>query len=121
MTGTSGSTHLRLPLRVRMAAFLFLGVAFGASVPFVLASLERNGELPMTFEFQSMAGPVPRFQGGARRSSCARIGGLCLPRSQQDQQTSQGEQREAEKRDRPAPPDPAVDDEDRRVDCEDQR
>jgi hypothetical protein len=51
MTATSASTHVRLPLTVRVAAlmFLFLGVAFGASVPFVLAYLERNGELPMTF------------------------------------------------------------------------
>lgn len=59
MTGTSDSTHLRLPLTVRVAAllFLFLGVAFGASVPFVLAHLDRYGELPMTFGVRSMAGP----------------------------------------------------------------
>ena len=38
MTGTSDAPRLRLPLTVRVAAslFLFLGVAFGASVPFVL-------------------------------------------------------------------------------------
>jgi hypothetical protein len=54
MTGTGDSTHHRPPLTVRVAAFLFLflGVAFGASVPFVLAYLERNGELPMTFWFR---------------------------------------------------------------------
>lgn len=41
MAGTSDSTHLRLPPTVRVAAFLFLfhGVAFGASVPFVVAHL----------------------------------------------------------------------------------
>ena len=63
MTGTSDSTHLRLPPTVRVAAllFLFLGVAFGASVPFVLAYLERNGELPMTFGFRSMAGPFEQL------------------------------------------------------------
>ena len=63
MTGTSASTHLRLPRTVRVAAFLFLflGVAFGASVPFVLAYLERTGELPMTFWFRSMAGPFEQL------------------------------------------------------------
>ena len=63
MTGTSDSTYLRLPLTVRVAAllFLFLGVAFGASVPFVPAYLERNGELPMTFWFRSMAGPFEQL------------------------------------------------------------
>ncbi len=63
MTGTNDSTNLRLPLAVRVAAlpFLFLGVSFGASVPFVLAYLERNGELPMTFGFRSMAGPFEQL------------------------------------------------------------
>lgn len=63
MTGTSGSPHARLPLTVRVAAllYLFLGVAFGASVPFVLAHLDRYGELPMTFWFRSMAGPFEQL------------------------------------------------------------
>jgi hypothetical protein len=63
MTATSDSTRLRLPLTVRVAAFLFLflGVAFGASVPFVLAYLERNSELPMMFGFRSMAGPFEQL------------------------------------------------------------
>ena len=63
MTRTSVSTNLRLPLAVRAAAFLFvfLGVAFGASVPFVLAHLDRHDELPVTFGFRSMAGPFERF------------------------------------------------------------
>ena len=63
MTGTSDSRRLRFPSMVRIAAFLFLflGVAFGASVPFVLAYLERNGELPMTFWFRSMAGPFEQL------------------------------------------------------------
>jgi hypothetical protein len=39
MIGTSDSTQVRLPRTIRVGAllFLFLGVAFGASVPFVLA------------------------------------------------------------------------------------
>ena len=63
MTGTSDSTHLRLSVTVRVAAllYLFLGVAFGASVPFVLAYLDRYGELPMTFWFRSMAGPFEQL------------------------------------------------------------
>ena len=63
MTGTSDSRHLRLPVTVRVAAllYLFLGVGFGASVPFVLAYFERNGELPMTFWFRSMAGPFEQL------------------------------------------------------------
>ena len=63
MMGTSDSRHLRLPVTVRVAAllYLFLGVGFGASVPFVLAYFERNGELPMTFWFRSMAGPFEQL------------------------------------------------------------
>ena len=63
MIGASDSTHLRLPLTVRVAAllFLFLGVAFGASVPFVLAHLGRYRELPLTFGFRSSA--VTRVTG----------------------------------------------------------
>ena len=63
MTGTSDSTHVRLPVTVRVAAllYLFLGVAFGVSVPFVLAHLGRHGELPMTFGFRSMAGPFEQL------------------------------------------------------------
>jgi len=63
MTGASDSTHLRLPRTVRVAALLFvcLGVAFGASVPFVLAHLDRYGELPMMFGFRSMGGPFEQF------------------------------------------------------------
>ena len=54
MTGASDSTHLRLPRTVRVAALLFvcLGVAFGASVPLVLAHPDRYGELPMMFGFR---------------------------------------------------------------------
>ena len=64
MTRTSDSTHLRLPLTVRVAAllFLFLGVAFGASVPFVLAHLARHDELPMSpFGWRYMAGPFEQL------------------------------------------------------------
>jgi surfactin synthase thioesterase subunit len=51
-----------LTVRVAALPFLFLGVAFGASVPFVLAYLERNGELPMTFWFRSTAGPFEQLE-----------------------------------------------------------
>ena len=63
MTGASDSPRLCLPMTIRVAAllFLFLGVAFGASVPFVLAHLDRYGELPMTFWFRSMAGPFEQL------------------------------------------------------------
>ena len=63
MTGTSDSIPTRLSPTIRVAAFLFLflGLAFGASVPFVLAYLERNGALPITFGFRSMAGPFERL------------------------------------------------------------
>lgn len=62
-TGTSGSTYVRLPHTIRAAAllFAFLGVAFGASVPFVLADLDRFGELPMMFWFRAMAGPFEQL------------------------------------------------------------
>ncbi len=63
MTGAGDSTHLRLPRTVRVASllFAFLGVAFGASVPFVLADLDRFGELPMIFWFRAMAGPFEQL------------------------------------------------------------
>ena len=70
MTGTSDSTRRRLPARLFESAallYFFLGVAFGASVPFVLAYLDRYGELPMTFWFRSMAGsPRTAWTGGVQ-------------------------------------------------------
>ena len=56
---TSLAAPPRVPGTIRAAAlvFVFLGLAFGLSVPFVLAHLDRTGELPMTFGFRSMAGP----------------------------------------------------------------
>jgi hypothetical protein len=35
-------------VRVAAGMYLFLGVAFGASVPVVLSHLARHGELPMS-------------------------------------------------------------------------
>ena len=63
MIGTSDSTQVRLPRTIRVGAllFLFLGVAFGASVPFVLAHFRRYNELPMTFGFRSLAGPFEQL------------------------------------------------------------
>jgi len=79
MTGTSDSTHLRLPLTVRVAAllFLFLGAAFGASVPFVLAYLDRHGELPMMFGFQKLAGPFERLGPAAFKALGWTFVGVC--------------------------------------------
>ena len=79
MTGTSDSTHLRLPLTVRVAAllYLFLGVAFGASVPFVLAYFGRNGELPMMFGFRSMAGPFEQLGPEAFKALGWTFVGVC--------------------------------------------
>ena len=56
---TSLAAPPRAPGTIRAAAlvFVFLGLAFGLSVPFVLAHLDRTGELPVTFGFRSMAGP----------------------------------------------------------------
>ncbi len=78
MTGTSESTRL-LPLTVRVAAlpFLFLGVAFGASVPLVLAYLERDGELPMAFWFRSMAGPFEHLRPEAFNALGWTFVGVC--------------------------------------------
>jgi len=42
--------------------YVFLGLAFGISVPFVLASLAENGHLPMMFGFKALAGgPLERL------------------------------------------------------------
>jgi hypothetical protein len=50
-------------VRVAASMHLFLGVAFGASVPFVLSHLARHGELPMSpFGWRYMAGrPVEQL------------------------------------------------------------
>jgi hypothetical protein len=64
MLGSSAAAAIDRGSRaVRAAAALhvFLGVAFGASVPFVLAHLARQGELPMSpLGWRYMAGP---FEG----------------------------------------------------------
>lgn len=45
-------------LRAAAVLYVLLGVAFGASVPLVLAHLARHGELPMSpFGWRQMAGP----------------------------------------------------------------
>lgn len=53
-------------VRVASAIYLFLGLAFGASVPWVLAYFADNGFLPMTFGFRSLAGgPFEQLDSGA--------------------------------------------------------
>ena len=45
-------------LRLAASLYVFLGLAFGASAPFVLAFYADNGYLPMMFSFRALAGPV---------------------------------------------------------------
>ena len=80
MTETNDSTRLRFPRTIRVAAFLFVfhGVAFGASVPFVLAHLDRYGELPMTFWFRSMAGPFEELGPEAFKALGWTFVGVCV-------------------------------------------
>ena len=51
----------------RMAAALhvFLGLAFGLSVPWVLAFFAENRHLPMMFGFRALSGPFERLGSGA--------------------------------------------------------
>lgn len=79
MPGASDSTAPRLPPTVRAAALLhlFLGVAFGASVPVVLAYLERNGELPKPYGIRLMAGPFEQLGPKAFRGLCWTFVGVC--------------------------------------------
>lgn len=51
--------------RVASVLYVFLGLAFGLSVPWVLAFLAENGHLPLMFGFRAMSGP---FQGFGRAS-----------------------------------------------------
>src|SRR5688572_13163917 len=68
-TGIVGTTSMGArergsrAVRVAAAMHLFLGVAFGASVPVVLGHLARHGELPMSpFGWRYMAGqPVAQL------------------------------------------------------------
>jgi hypothetical protein len=49
-------------VRVAAGIHLFLGTAFGASIPLVLAHLARHGELPMSpLGWRYMAGPFERL------------------------------------------------------------
>ena len=45
-------------LRLAATLYVFLGLAFGAWVPFVLAFYTDNGYLPMMFSFRALSGPV---------------------------------------------------------------
>jgi hypothetical protein len=66
MVGTrpvDASAHASRSLRLAAGMHVFLGVAFGASVPVVLSHLARHGELPMSpFGWRYMAGrPVEQL------------------------------------------------------------
>lgn len=64
MIGSSSASLDRRSRAVRTGAALhvFLGVAFGASIPFVLAHLARHGELPMSpFGWRYMSGPFEQL------------------------------------------------------------
>jgi hypothetical protein len=59
----------RRATRIAAALHVFLGVSFGASVPFVLAHLARHGELPMSpFGWRYMAGPAEQLGPGPSTS-----------------------------------------------------
>lgn len=73
MTPTTASddaamTREPVPRLARVASiiYIFLGLAFGTSVPWVLKSFAENGFLPMTFGFRSLAGgPFEPLDSGA--------------------------------------------------------
>lgn len=58
MTRIGGPTRT---VRVAALLFAFLGVAFGVSVPFVLAHFDRHGELPKIVWFRALAGPFEQL------------------------------------------------------------
>ena len=51
--------------RFAAVLYVFLGLAFCASVPLVLRSFADNGYLPMTFGFRSLAGPFEQLGADA--------------------------------------------------------
>lgn len=55
--------RVRTTRRVASVLYLFLGLAFGLSVPWVLAFLGENGYLPLMFGFRALGGP---FEGLGR-------------------------------------------------------
>ena len=48
-------------LRVAAAVYVFVGVAFGGSVPFILAFYADNGYLPTMFFFRALSGPAEQL------------------------------------------------------------
>ncbi len=57
--------RVRMTHRVASALYVFLGLAFGLSVPWVLAFLAENGYLPLMFGFRALGGPFEGFGRGA--------------------------------------------------------
>lgn len=55
---------IRTTHRVASVLYVFLGLAFGLSVPWVLAFLAENGYLPMMFGFRALGGPFERLGTG---------------------------------------------------------
>jgi hypothetical protein len=59
---SASNVHRSRVVRAGAALHVFLGLAFGASIPFVLAHLARQGELPMSpFGWRYMAGPFEQL------------------------------------------------------------
>jgi hypothetical protein len=50
--------------RVASVLYVFLGLAFGLSVPWVLAFLAKHGHLPMMFGFRALSGPFESLGRG---------------------------------------------------------
>ena len=51
--------------RVASVLYVFLGLAFGLSVPWILVFFAENGYLPMLFGFRSLGGPFESLGRGA--------------------------------------------------------
>lgn len=54
----------RMTHRVASVLYVFLGLAFGLSVPWVLAFLTNNGHLPTMFGFRALGGPFESLGRG---------------------------------------------------------
>lgn len=61
-------TRTRTTHRVASVLYVFLGLAFGLSVPWVLVFFAENGYLPLMFGFRALGGP---FDGLGREAFLA--------------------------------------------------
>src|SRR5919106_3409718 len=64
-TVRDSARRVRTTDRVASVLYVFLGLAFGLSVPWVLAFLAENGYLPLMFGFRALGGPFEGLGRGA--------------------------------------------------------